>query len=102
MSLRTNPDSQIDKPELEISTLYVQLTLYVRLKGDSRENCCQERGGRGSPAPSHHRDVRGVDRLHADHVIAGIDVQDLAGGAGGQIAQEIQRRAADVLDRCVA
>src|SRR5690348_12704045 len=36
------------------------------------------------------RDVGRVDRLHADHVIAGIDVMHLAGDAGAEIAQEIE------------
>ena len=37
-----------------------------------------------------------VERLHADHVIAAVDAQDLAGGVGAEIGQQIERGAADV------
>src|SRR3984957_19398575 len=51
---------------------------------------------------SHGRDVGRVDPLHADDVIAAIDVVHLAGDRGRQIAQQIERGAAHVLDRDVA
>src|ERR1700722_6952 len=44
---------------------------------------------------SHRRDVGRVGPLHADDVIAAIDVVHLAGHPGRQIAQQIERRAAD-------
>jgi hypothetical protein len=46
-----------------------------------------------------HRDVRGVLVLHADHVVAGVDMQDLAGDATAEVGEEVERAAADVLDR---
>src|SRR6185312_3208879 len=46
--------------------------------------------------------VRRVDRLHADDMVAGIDVMHLAGDAGAEVAQEIEPGAADILDRHVA
>src|SRR3954471_1655603 len=51
---------------------------------------------------SHHRDIRRVDGLHADDVIAAIDVVDLAGDGGRQIAQQVDAGAADIIDRDVA
>ena len=47
---------------------------------------------------SHDRDVRRVDGLHSDDVIAAIDVMNLAADPGGEIAQQVEPRAADVLD----
>src|SRR5690348_12390017 len=47
-------------------------------------------------------DIRRVHRLHADDVIAAIDVVHLAGDARAQIAQQIEPGAADLLDRDVA
>ena len=35
---------------------------------------------------SHHRDIGGVDGLHADDVVAAIDMMHLAGNPGRQIA----------------
>ena len=56
-----------------------------------------------TPAPrSHHRDVGGVDRFHADDVIAAIDMVDFAADAGGEITQQIKAGAADILDRDIA
>src|SRR5260370_41698455 len=52
--------------------------------------------------PSHDRDVGRVGALHADDVIAAIDMVDLAGDPGRQIAQQIDPGAADILDRDVA
>src|SRR5713226_235147 len=52
--------------------------------------------------PSHRRDVGGVDRLHADDVIAAIDMVHLAADPRRQIAQQINPGAADILDRHVA
>src|SRR5690606_13529712 len=43
-------------------------------------------------------DVRRIHRLHADDVVAGIDVVDLAGDAARQVGQKIEARAADLLD----
>ena len=43
-----------------------------------------------------------MDRLgarHRDDVVAGIDVVDFAGHAGRQVGQQIERRAADLVDR---
>src|SRR5215468_11967454 len=54
-------------------------------------------------APSlDHRDVRRVNRLHADHVVAAIDVVHLAAHTRGEVAQQIKRGAADILDGDVA
>src|SRR5690242_971426 len=52
--------------------------------------------------PSDDRDVGRVDRLHADDVIAAIDVMDLAGDAGREVAEQIDAGAAHLLDRDVA
>ena len=43
-------------------------------------------------------DVGRVLGLHADDVVAGIDVVDLAGDAARQVGEQIERRLADVLD----
>src|ERR1700733_12862991 len=51
---------------------------------------------------SHGRDVGRVDPLHADDMVAAIDMMDLAGDARRQIAQQIKPGAADILDRRVA
>ncbi len=53
--------------------------------------------GRQSLAPT--VDVRRVGMLHADDVVAGIDVMDLAGDAARQVGEEIHRRVADLVDR---
>src|SRR5215467_1705271 len=55
-----------------------------------------------SPPYSHHRDVGRVDGFHSDHVITAIDMVDLAGDPGREIAQKIEAGAADILDRHVA
>src|SRR5262245_21444837 len=47
----------------------------------------------------HHGDVGGGFVLHADDVVASIDMEDLAGDAAPEIGQEIKRAGADVLDR---
>src|SRR5215813_12812385 len=47
-------------------------------------------------------DVGRVHRFHADHVVAAIDVVHLAADARGQVAQEIEPGAADVIDGDVA
>src|ERR1700676_1347791 len=52
--------------------------------------------------PSHHRDVGRVDGLHADDVIAAIDMGDLAADPRRQIAQQVDPGAADILDRHIA
>src|SRR3954469_3511267 len=52
--------------------------------------------------PLNDRDVGGVRALHADYVVAAIDVMHLAGDAGRQIAQQVNAGAADLLDRDVA
>src|SRR2546423_11787953 len=52
--------------------------------------------------PLNDRDIRRVGALHADDMIAAIDVMDLAGDPGRQIAQQINASAADFLDRHVA
>src|SRR5580700_2763682 len=44
------------------------------------------------------RDIRRVRPLHAEDVIAGIDVVDLAGDAARKVGQEIERAVADLLD----
>src|SRR6185437_14048957 len=56
----------------------------------------------GHGGPLNDRDVRRVDRLHADDVIAAIDVMDLAGDARAQRAQQIKAGAADLFERDVA
>src|SRR3546814_14517069 len=43
-----------------------------------------------------------VDRLHADDVVAGVDVMDLAGDARGQVGHQVQPGAADILEGDVA
>src|SRR3546814_19745046 len=48
------------------------------------------------------RDVGRVLGLHADDVVARIDMMDLAGNAAGEVAEQIQPGAADILDRHVA
>src|ERR1700723_2593163 len=53
-------------------------------------------------AASHGRNVGCIDALHADDVIAAIDVVNLAGHPGRQIAQQVKPGAADILDRHVA
>src|ERR1700681_986312 len=53
-------------------------------------------------ASSDGRDVGRVHGLHADDVIAAIDVMDLAGHPGGEIAEEVDPGAADILDGDVA
>src|SRR5215472_5497315 len=52
--------------------------------------------------PLNDGDVRRVHCLHADHVIAAIDVMHLAGDAGAKIAQQIEPRAAHFVDGDVA
>src|SRR6478752_10718109 len=54
---------------------------------------------KGQPLLLGHGNVGGVLVLHADHVVAGVDMQDLAGDPTAQVRQEIERAAADVLDR---
>src|SRR4051794_9795063 len=51
---------------------------------------------------SHGRDVGRVDCLHADDVIAAIDVMDLAGDAGSEVAEQIDPGTAHILDGDVA
>src|SRR5436305_14115975 len=48
---------------------------------------------------SDDRDVRRVNRPHANDVIPAIDMVDLATDAGGQNAQQVNAGAADILDR---
>src|SRR4051794_30176720 len=46
--------------------------------------------------------VRGAERArarHRDDVVAAVDVMDLAGDAAREIGEEVERRAADLLDR---
>src|SRR5947207_529466 len=52
--------------------------------------------------PSHDGDVGCIDPLHANDVIAAVDMMDLAGDARRQIAQQIESGAADILDRGIA
>src|SRR5271156_2858185 len=47
-------------------------------------------------------DIRRVGMLHADHVIAGIDVVDLAGDAARHVGEQIGAGLADLLDGDVA
>src|SRR5215831_10772274 len=53
-------------------------------------------------ARSDHRDVRRVDGLHPDDVIAAVDMMDFAADPGREIAQQIKPRAADVFYSHVA
>src|SRR3546814_14097628 len=52
--------------------------------------------------PSDKRDIRRVFLLHADGVIAGVDMVGFAGHAAGKIAKQIERRSADIVDGDVA
>src|SRR5207237_1776489 len=51
---------------------------------------------------SHRRDLRRVLGLHANDIVAGVDVVNFPGDAGREIAQQVQSRPADILDRDVA
>ena len=53
-------------------------------------------------AVRHTTEMSGRRPLHADDVIAAIDMMDLAGDPGGEIAQQINAGAADILDRDIA
>src|SRR5262249_15484981 len=44
------------------------------------------------------RYVRRIDRLHADDVVAGIDVVHLAGDGSRQVGEEIEGSVTDLLD----
>ena len=44
----------------------------------------------------------GVDRLHADDIVAGIDMVGLAGDAGGEVGEQIEPGAADLIEGDVA
>src|SRR5260370_37418594 len=46
----------------------------------------------------HQRNIRRVRPLHADDVIAGIDVMHFAGDATRQVREQIQRAVANLLD----
>src|ERR1700681_3335913 len=43
------------------------------------------------PLLLHHGNVGGVLVLHADHVVAGVDMQDLPGHAAPKVGQQIKR-----------
>src|SRR5690348_8284600 len=58
--------------------------------------------GDGVASRSHDRDVGRVDGLHADDMIAAVDVVGLAGDAGGKVGKEVDAGSADLLDRDVA
>ena len=49
-----------------------------------------------------HRDVRRVGVLHADDMIAGVDVMYFAGDAARHVGEQIRGRLADILDGDVA
>src|ERR1700737_691739 len=51
---------------------------------------------------SNDRDVGRGDRLHADDMIAAIDMMGLAGDSGPEIAQQVEAGAADIFDRDIA
>src|SRR3546814_5304988 len=53
-------------------------------------------------SPSGKRDVRSVFLFHADGVVSRIDMMRLARNARREVAQQIERRAAHVVDRDVA
>src|SRR5438093_666923 len=53
---------------------------------------------RWEPLLLHHGDVGGVLVLHADHVVAGVDMQDLPGHAAPEVGQKIEGTCAYVLD----
>src|SRR6185437_5889955 len=53
----------------------------------------------GEPSVLDHRQVPGRRVLHADDVVAGVDVHDLAGDAAGHRGEEVDRAVADLLDR---
>src|SRR5215469_5958009 len=50
-------------------------------------------------ARSDHRDVRRVDGLHTDDVIAAIDMMHFAADPGRKIAQQIETGTANILGR---
>src|SRR5438067_7647522 len=52
--------------------------------------------------PLDDRDVGGVGTLHADDMVAAVDMMHLAGNPRRQIAQQINAGAADLLNRDVA
>src|ERR1044072_8630322 len=52
--------------------------------------------------PLDDRDVWGVGALHANDMVAAIDVMHLAGDPGRQIAKQVNAGPADLLDRDVA
>src|SRR4051794_19624008 len=56
----------------------------------------------GSSSGSDCGNVRRVLGLHPDDIVAGVDVVDLAGDSAGEVGQQVQPRAADVVDRHVA
>src|SRR5690606_24870493 len=58
--------------------------------------------GGGKEVALYQRDIGSVFLLHADEVIAGIDVMHLAGDAAGQIAAQVKGRPAHVFDCDVA
>src|SRR5207245_7571077 len=76
----------------------------VRERGDPALRAGWVRAALGSRShwESHHRDVGSVDGFHADHVIAAIDMVDLAADPGGKIAQQVEAGAADIFDRDIA
>ena len=73
--------------------------MVVGVDHDPQTGVAQDRGHRGLLV---QRDVRCVFGLHADDIVAGIDMMDFAGHAGRQVGQEIEARAAHILDRHVA
>src|SRR3546814_5580448 len=52
--------------------------------------------------PSGKRDVRGVFLFHADGVVSRVDMMRFARNARREVAEEIERRAAHIVDRDVA
>src|SRR3546814_4063653 len=52
--------------------------------------------------PSGKRDVRGIFLFHADSMVTGIDMMRFARDARRQIAEQVKRRTAHIVDRDIA
>src|SRR4029078_1991304 len=64
----------------------------------TRPTCIRREAAKNAGLLLPHRDVGGVLVLHADNVVAGVDMQNLAGNTATQVGEQIERAAADILD----